>query len=55
MKLNCEFTQKGNAMTLTTLLTKILPLIGCLWSLGGCVGLRGFRIIARLVGDPIAG
>ena len=39
----------------TTKLTKILPVIGCLGSLGGRLSLWSLRITARLVGDPIAG
>ena len=38
----------------TTKLTKILPVIGCLGSLGGRLSLLSLRISARLVGDPIA-
>jgi len=54
-KFNRDIHTKEIAMSLTTPLTKILPLIGCLGSLGGCVGLRCLGISARLVGTPITG
>jgi len=38
---------------LTSPLTKILPLIGCLGSLGGCPCLRSLGISTRLVGASI--
>ena len=40
---------------LTSQLTKILPLIGCLGSLGGRLSLWSLHISARLVRTPIAG